>query len=109
MGKKGLRVVIDTNLVLSGLVFGGKVAALRYAWQNNFLIPLISKLTVTELIRVLAYPKFNLTASEQEDLLADYLHSIFRAVSLNPNFITFNFHMNQTTMNSLFLLPSYGQ
>jgi len=29
--------------------------------------------TVTELIRVLAYPKFSLTASEQEDLLADYL------------------------------------
>ncbi|AFZ54769.1 putative toxin-antitoxin system toxin component, PIN family [Cyanobacterium aponinum] len=73
MGKKGLRVVIDTNLVLSALVFGGKVASLRYAWQTNLLIPLISKVTVTELIRVLAYPKFNLTPSEQEDLLADYI------------------------------------
>jgi len=28
---------------------------------------------VTELIRVLAYPKFRLTRSEQEELLADYL------------------------------------
>lgn len=73
MGKKGLRVVIDTNLVLSALVFGGKVASLRYGWQTNLLIPLISKVTVTELIRVLAYPKFKLTASEQEDLLGDYL------------------------------------
>lgn len=73
MGKKGLRVVIDTNLVLSALVFGGKVASLRYAWQTDSLIPLISKVTVTELIRVLTYPKFDLTPSEQEDLLADYL------------------------------------
>ncbi|WP_069790586.1 putative toxin-antitoxin system toxin component, PIN family [Cyanobacterium sp. IPPAS B-1200] len=73
MGKKGLRVVIDTNFVLSALVFGGKVASLRYAWQTGALIPLISKVTATELIRVLAYPKFNLTAVEQEDLLRDYL------------------------------------
>jgi predicted nucleic acid-binding protein len=49
-----LRVVIDTNLVLSALVFGGKVAQLRFSWQNQRFIPLISKATTTELIRVLA-------------------------------------------------------
>jgi uncharacterized protein len=69
----GLRVVIDTNLVLSALVFGGSTAKLRLAWQDDRFTPLASKATVTELIRVLAYPKFKLTASEQEDLLADYL------------------------------------
>jgi uncharacterized protein len=68
-----LRVVIDTNLVLSALVFGGKVAKLRKGWQNQMFIPLVSKSTITELIRVLAYPKFKLTISEQEDLLSDYL------------------------------------
>jgi uncharacterized protein len=67
------RVVIDTNLVLSALVFGGSTAKLRLAWQDDLLTPLASKTTVTELIRVLAYPKFKLTKSEQEDLLADYL------------------------------------
>jgi uncharacterized protein len=36
-------------------------------------MPLASKATITELIRVLAYPKFKLTKSDQEDLLADYL------------------------------------
>jgi uncharacterized protein len=70
---KGLRVVIDTNLVLSALVFGGSTARLRLAWQRDLLIPLVSKATITELIRVLAYPKFKLTAFEQEDLLSDYL------------------------------------
>jgi uncharacterized protein len=68
-----LRVVIDTNLVLSALVFGGSTAKLRLSWQNNRFTPLASKATVTELVRILAYPKFKLTASQQEDLLADYL------------------------------------
>lgn len=68
-----LRVVIDTNLVVSALVFGGKIARLRLAWQQECLIPLASKATITELIRVLAYPKFKLTKTEQEDLLSDYL------------------------------------
>ncbi|HEY9702026.1 MAG TPA: putative toxin-antitoxin system toxin component, PIN family [Allocoleopsis sp.] len=68
-----LKVVIDTNLVLSALVFGGKIGELRLAWQNKRFIPLISKPTITELIRVLAYPKFKLTNIEQEDLLSDYL------------------------------------
>ncbi len=69
----GLRVVIDTNLVLSALVFGGNTAKLRLAWQENRFTPLASEETITELTRVLAYPKFRLTPSEQEALLADYL------------------------------------
>jgi uncharacterized protein len=71
--RQSLRVVIDTNLVVSALVFGGTVAKLRFAWQNGRLIPLASKVTISELIRVLAYPKFKLIRTEQEDLLSDYL------------------------------------
>jgi putative PIN family toxin of toxin-antitoxin system len=68
------RVVLDTNLVLSALVFSqGRIAVLRHAWQQERLAPLVSKATVTELIRVLAYPKFKLDAEEQRELLADYL------------------------------------
>lgn len=72
--KHPLQVVIDTNLVLSALVFsGGRLTPLRLAWQNHLLQPLISQATATELIRALAYPKFKLTSAEQEELLADYL------------------------------------
>ena len=68
------RVVIDTNLVLSALVFsGGRLTPLRLAWQGQRLLPLVSRATVAELIRALAYPKFKLAAHEQEELLADYL------------------------------------
>ena len=68
------RVVIDTNLVLSALVFAqGRLTPLRQAWQENRIQPLVSRNTVAELIRVLAYPKFKLAADEQQELLADYL------------------------------------
>lgn len=69
-----LRVVIDTNLVLSALVFAsGRLAPLREAWLARRILPLASRLTVAELMRVLAYPKFKLAADEQQELLADYL------------------------------------
>ena len=68
------RVVLDTNLVLSGLVFAeGRLSVLRHAWQEKHLMPLASKATIAELLRVLAYPKFKLSAEEQQELLADYL------------------------------------
>jgi putative PIN family toxin of toxin-antitoxin system len=68
------RVVLDTNVVVSALVFGGNAAArVRRAWQAGEFVPLISTETASELIRVLAYPKFRLEAYEQEELLADYL------------------------------------
>ena len=68
------RVVIDTNLVLSALVFAqGRLSPLRLAWQGAQSQPLVSSVTAAELIRVLAYPKYKLSAAEQQELLADYL------------------------------------
>ena len=68
------KVVIDTNLVLSALVFAqGRLSPLRHAWQGTHCHPLVSSATAAELMRVLAYPKFKLTAAEQQELLADYL------------------------------------
>jgi len=69
-----IRVVLDTNVVLSALVFGGGLAGrLRVAWQSQTLLPLTSTPTVQELMRVLAYPKFCLSGADQAELLADYL------------------------------------
>lgn len=69
-----VRVVLDTNVLLSALIFGGGLpGAVRLAWQQGMLRPLASAATVQELVRALAYPKFRLHAAEQEELLADYL------------------------------------
>lgn len=80
-----LRVVLDTNVVLSALVFGGGLpGAVRAAWQSGMLRPLASAATVQELVRVLAYPKFRLSAAEQEELLADYLPYVQTVRIPNP-------------------------
>ena len=72
--RKPPRVVLDTNVVLSALVFGkGPTAQLRAAWQSGDFVPLLSTATAQELVRVLAYPKFRLDAQSQQELLADYL------------------------------------
>ncbi len=68
------RVVIDTNCLVSALIFSrGKFAWLREAWQTKRFVALASRDTVSELLRVLAYPKFKLSHDEQETLLAEFL------------------------------------
>lgn len=69
-----LRVVLDTNIVLSALVFaGGRLAPLRQRWQQTHFQPLASAASIAELMCVLGYPKFRLTLEDQQELLADYL------------------------------------
>lgn len=68
------RVVVDTGVVVSALVFSsGRLAWLRAAWRDGQLVPLVSRDTASELLRVLAYPKFRLSADEQRTLLGDSL------------------------------------
>ena len=69
-----LRVVLDTNVVLSALLFtSGKLAWIRRAWQFKQLQPLVCRESVNELLRVLAYPKFKLSSLDQQALLEDFL------------------------------------
>jgi len=68
------RYVFDTNVVVSALLFeGGRLAWLRAAWAAGELTPVVSGATVTELVRVLAYPKFGLAPADREELLGDLL------------------------------------
>ena len=70
----GLRLVIDTHVLLSALLFpAGSLSWLRHAWQSEAILPLASRETTVELLRVLHYPKFCLTGNERGDLLSDYL------------------------------------
>lgn len=68
------RIVLDTNVVLSALLFtAGRLPWVRHAWQHHRLQPLACKETIRDLMRVLAYPKFQLTPHEQHDLLEAFL------------------------------------
>ncbi len=69
-----MRVVFDTNTVISALLFEhGQLSWLRDHWRSNDIVVLVSRPTAEELIRVLTYPKFDLDKVEIEALLADYL------------------------------------
>jgi putative PIN family toxin of toxin-antitoxin system len=67
------RVVFDTNVVLSALLFPkGRLAWLRSHWREGGAIPLISPATARELTRVLGYSKFRLSEQYLLELLAMY-------------------------------------
>jgi putative PIN family toxin of toxin-antitoxin system len=73
-GFERLRVVLDTNTVLSALLFPrGRLSWIRDLWAVREIVPLISRETSEELIRALAYPKFALDEEEIEILLGSYL------------------------------------
>jgi uncharacterized protein len=78
------RVVLDTNVLLSALVFSsGHLQTLRMHWQSKKFVPVACKETVAELIRVLGYSKFNISEQRRDDLLADYLPYI-EVIELPP-------------------------
>ncbi|MGH8701875.1 MAG: putative toxin-antitoxin system toxin component, PIN family [Burkholderiales bacterium] len=68
------RVVLDTNVAVSALVFReGRLGWLREAWEAGRIVPLVSAETVAELVRVLAYPKLKLSEEETKNVLAHYM------------------------------------
>lgn len=71
MGKKvtPVRVVLDTNALVSALLFGGRSGMLRDLWKSGRIIPLVSKETFAEFRRVLSYPKFKLSQREIRAIL----------------------------------------
>ncbi|MDX8399059.1 MAG: putative toxin-antitoxin system toxin component, PIN family [Gallionellaceae bacterium] len=69
-----MRVVFETNAVISALLFRGAASWLVDHWQSGEVTFLLSRETACELLRVLAYPKFALSSTQVEMLAARYLH-----------------------------------
>ena len=69
-----IRVVLDTNVLVSALLFEkGRLAWIRHGWQGGRFRPVLAQPTTLELLRVLGYPKFGLTPDEIERLLGELL------------------------------------
>jgi putative PIN family toxin of toxin-antitoxin system len=67
-------VVLDTNVVLSVVVFRDeRFAGLVSAWRGGAVVPLVDDHTVAELERVLDYPQFARRFAGREAALAEYL------------------------------------
>ena len=74
------KVVIDTNVIISALLFGGKPGELIPLWQNSRIKPIVSRDIIDEYIKVLAYPKFELSEKEIQFLLYRQVLPYFKIV-----------------------------
>ena len=70
---KNRRVVLDTNVVVSALLFRGELSRLHALWKRKAFTIVASREIVEEYLRVLAYPKFNLTEKEIRDIIREEL------------------------------------
>ena len=77
-----LRVVLDTNVLVSALLFVGKVGMLRDLCKSGRIIPLISKETFAEFRKVLSYPKFKLSQREIRAILNDEILPYVEAMEI---------------------------
>jgi putative PIN family toxin of toxin-antitoxin system len=80
--KAVMRVVLDTNVVVSALLFKTTLSKIIALWQRGAIIPVISKDTFQELQAVLAYPKFALTRDEIRALLEGEILPFFEVIEV---------------------------
>lgn len=77
-----IRVVIDTNVLISALLFGGIPGILIELWKNGRIKPLISREIIDEYLKVLTYPKFSLSEEEINYILYREILPFFEVISV---------------------------
>ncbi len=86
MGKKekAVRVVLDTNVLISSILFEGELAPIVDLWKRGRIVPVFSKETFNEFRAVLEYPKFKLTESEIRSIVEEEVLPFFEIVETTP-------------------------
>lgn len=79
-----IRAVLDTNVLVSALLFTGPPPQLVPAWQAGRVRPVVSADLLEEYVRVLAYPKFKLTDSEIRTLIEEEVLPFVDTVRARP-------------------------
>ncbi len=83
MGKKKeplKRVVLDTNILVSALLFRGELNRILILWKTGKVTPVISGDTFKEFSDVLRYPKFKLTTMEIKRIIEEEVLPYFEIV-----------------------------
>jgi putative PIN family toxin of toxin-antitoxin system len=83
--KKIIRVVLDTNVLISALLFKGELSRIVGLWQKGKIIPVISKETFDELRTVLEYSKFFLSRVEIKSMIAHEILPFFEVVNVSKH------------------------
>ena len=80
--KKVKKVVLDTNVLVSALLFRGELSKIVDLWERGRIIPVISVETFEEFKNVLAYPKFSLTEKEAKTIIEENVLPFFEVVEV---------------------------
>ncbi len=64
-----IRAVLDTNVVISALILKGPTNLIADLWHAKKFKWIVSKAIITEYVRVLAYPKFQLELEDVKRLV----------------------------------------
>ncbi len=80
--KKVKKIVLDTNILVSALLFKGELSKIVDLWEKGEIIPVISKETFEEFKKVLAYPKFSLTEKEVKSIIEENVLPFFDVVDI---------------------------
>jgi putative PIN family toxin of toxin-antitoxin system len=78
-------VVLDTNVLISALLFKGELSRIVGLWQKGKIIPVISKETFDELRTVLEYSKFSLSRAEIKSLIEHDILPFFEVVNVSKH------------------------
>jgi len=68
-----VRVVLDTNVLVSAILFTGISSELVSLWQRSAITVLISRVILEKYLHVFSYPKFHLSAAEIKGLIEEEL------------------------------------
>ena len=68
---KVIPVVVDTNVIVSALLFGGTPGRLIDLWKEGRIQLFVCKEIIDEIMRVLTYPRFQLSEKEISYLIYD--------------------------------------
>lgn len=85
MGKKEKpvkKVVLDTNVLVSSILFKGELARIVDLWKRGKIVPVISRATFNEFRSVLEYPKFRLTKGEIKAIIEEEVLPFFEIVEI---------------------------
>jgi uncharacterized protein len=85
MGKKEKplrKVVLDTNVLISSILFRGELARTVDLWKRGSIVPVVSRETFDEFREVLGYPKFGLTEGEIRTIIEEEALPFFEIVDI---------------------------
>lgn len=85
--KTVIRTVLDTNVLVSALLFSGEMGHIVSSWKAHKFLPVFSHDTFDEFRRVLAYPKFSLKPREIDALLQDEVLPFCEVVEIEDEII----------------------